>query len=66
MAKFGFAAVGFLVVMGAIFAAGFIMGGSWGTGMETDKYDQRLVLVDQCMETDDADQMRSCVAGALQ
>jgi len=63
--KIGFGFIGFLVVTGGIFGLGWLAGGSAGTGMEVTKQEQRIVLVDQCLQTDDANEMRSCVQGVM-
>lgn len=63
--KIGFGLIGFLVVFGGIFGLGWLAGGSAGTGMESTKQEQRIVLVDECLQTDDADEMRSCVQDAM-
>lgn len=57
---FLFKAMAFLVVVGGIFLAGFISGGSFATGMTEDAV---LNRVSRCVPAQSAEDLRPCLAG---
>ncbi|PFG69099.1 hypothetical protein B0O41_3950 [Propionibacteriaceae bacterium ES.041] len=56
---FVFKAIAFVVVVGGIFLAGVIAGGSFATGMTQDGVIQQ---VQQCMPAQTAEDLRPCLA----
>lgn len=58
-----FKAIGLLVVVGAIFAAGFVVGG--GFAQQAAEHDVQKTLVG-CLPLEDAAALQQCIAGGGQ
>lgn len=60
MSRFITGAIVLLVVVGAIFILGVIVGGSWNAGMEDQGGLDRQV-VQECLPAEDVDELEQCL-----